>query len=134
MSSHLTAPPLTVDNVIKVVEGVNWRTLFGGLFGQYTMQGGRFIYPHNIQTNHQTDQACLKAVVETYIDDDRRSWRKLIWVLYRSNHIGHAENIRSYAEPLQGGLSWKHKISNRGLIHHLVIVGLSSCILLPEIV
>ena len=92
-----------------------------------------------IQAEHQSDEACLMDVVERFLDDQRRSWRELIWALYTSNHIGHAEHIRSYAEPLKGGLTYKHKFSNHTmtldalqlnsssrLVHCLVIVGLSS--------
>ena len=141
MSSHLTAPPLTIDNVMKVVEGVNWRTLCDGLFRGFTFKDGSVwrITPDDIQAEHQSDEARLKAVVEAFLDDQRCSWRMLIWALYKSRHVDHTEHIRSYAEPLKGGLSWKHKFSNHTmtldtlqlnsssrLVHCLVIIGLSS--------
>ena len=111
MPSHLTAPPLTADNVMKVVEGVNWRTLCEELLGYVSPKFGMTILvtPDDIQAKHQSDEACLKAVVEIYLhqaDDCRRSWRKLIWTLYETDHVSHAEHIRSYAEPLRGGSSW----------------------------
>ena len=109
MSSLLAAPPLTYDSVINVLDGVNWRTLCDGLYSD----GGIFRYgrlvritPASIQAKHQSDEACLKALVENFLADDDRSWRKLIWALYKSHHVHHAEKIRSYAEPLKGVLSW----------------------------
>ena len=59
-----------------------------------------------IQADHQSDEAPLKALVERFLADDNRSWRRLIWALYVSHHVHHAEKIRSYAEPLKGVLSW----------------------------
>ena len=115
MSSHLTATPLTVDNVMKVVEGVNWRTLRDELFPRGYYWKGRLGIPitsDDIQAEHQSEEARLKYVVEKFVDDNRHSWRMLIWALYKSNHVGHAEHIRSYAEPLKGWLSWKHIISD----------------------
>ena len=73
-----------------------------------TYKDGRLIRitPDDIQAEHRSDEACLKALVETFLADNRRSWRKLIWALYVSHHVHHAEKIRSYAEPLKGVLSW----------------------------
>ena len=109
MSSLLAAPPLTYDSVINVLDGVNWRTLCFGLYpGGFAVEDGRVIgiTPGYIQAKHQSDEARLKALVETFLADGRRSWRKLIWGLYVSHHVHHAEKIRGYAEPLKGVLSW----------------------------
>ena len=99
MPSLLAAPPLTYDSVINVLDGVNWRTLCDGLYSRISISA-------NIQAEHQSDEARLKALVEEFLADDDRSWRKLIWGLYKSHHVHHAEKIRSYAEPLKGVLSW----------------------------
>ena len=108
MPSLLAAPPLTYDSVINVLDGVNWRTLCDELYlgTRIIFKDGRWIsISADIQAEHQSDEACLKALVETFLADGRRSWRRLIWALYRSHHVQHAEKIRSYAEPLKGVLS-----------------------------
>ena len=122
MSSHFTAPLLGFDNVIKVVEGVSWRILCDELLGHLfteTEDGDWMKISEGIQAKHQSDKTCLKAVVEKFLIDDRCSWRMLIWSLYKSNHIGHAEHIRSYAEPVKGVLSRKLKFSNNTIVSRL---------------
>ena len=96
------APPLTLDNVLNVVKNVrSWRTL------------GQFIYSlvssslDDIQRQHVSDEACLKAMVEGFLSGKGRrykqpSWRAVIWSLYKANEIQLAEKIRSFAEPVQG--------------------------------
>ena len=111
MSSLLVAPPLTYDSVINVLDGVNWRTLCDGLYPERSLciETDERIYvsmSEYIQAKHQSDEACLKALVEEFLADNRPSWRKLIWALYESHYVHHAEKIRSYAEPLKGVLSW----------------------------
>ena len=107
MPSLLAAPPLTYDSVINVLDGADWRTLCDELYPRYKLKDGKVISKSEaIQAEHQSDEACLKAVVEEFLADDRCSWRKLIWALYTSHQVHHAEKIRSYAEPLKGVLSW----------------------------
>ena len=107
MPSLLAAPPLTYDSVINVLDGVNWCALYHGLYpGPVLRRMDGMIDPDDIQAEHQSDEAHVKAaLVEEFLADDDRSWRKLIWALYRSHHVHHAEKIRSYAEPLKGVLS-----------------------------
>ena len=107
MPSLVAAPPLTYDSVINVLDGVNWRTLCDGLYPGRVFKGGQWIsISADIQAKHQSDEACLKALVEEFLADDDRSWRILICGLYKSHHVHHAGKIRSYAEPLKGVLSW----------------------------
>ena len=60
----------------------------------------------NIQQQHDSDENCLKAVVERFLKDVSQfwqpSWRAVIKSLYRANELQIAEQIRSYAEPVQG--------------------------------
>ena len=57
-----------------------------------------------------SDEACLKAVIEHFLSGKghykQPSWRALIWSLYRANEIQLADNVRSFAEPVQGRC-WK---------------------------
>ena len=91
----LAAPPLSLDNVLRAVTGVNWRTLGQRLF---------FYDLDAIREQHGSDEDRLKRVVENFLSSLHPSWRQVIWALYMSNAIHLAEHIRSYAEPLEGVL------------------------------
>ena len=60
----------------------------------------------NIQRQYVSDEDRLKAVVERFLKDvshfQQPSWRAVIRSLYRANEFQLAEQIRSYAEPVQG--------------------------------
>ena len=109
----LAAPPLSMDEVLQAVKGVNWRRLGKELIGEY--------YEPNlsddttnldrIHDEHESDEARLRAVVEEFLTktDTRRgrpSWRRVIWSLYSAHEIDKAQQISSYAEPLQGMLEY----------------------------
>ena len=93
------APPLTVENVLAAVKNVrNWRSL-GEIMGySWTLDA--------IQQQYDSDEDCLKALVECFFRDgdqfEQPSWRRVIWCLYSANELQIAEQIRSYAEPVQG--------------------------------
>ena len=97
-----SVPSLTLDNVWNVVKNVrSWRTL-----GQHICYYDSFML-NDIQRQHVSNEACIKAVIEGFLSDKvypyrQPSWRALIWSLYRSNEIQLAEHIRSFAEPVQG--------------------------------
>ena len=60
-----------------------------------------------IQEQYDFDEDCLKAVVERFLKGGnllykQPSWRAVIWCLYEANEFQLAEQIRSYAEPVQG--------------------------------
>ena len=59
-----------------------------------------------IRRQHVSDEACLKAVIEEFLNGQGLyrppSWRALIWSLYKMNELQLAEHIRSFAEPVQG--------------------------------
>ena len=62
---------------------------------------------NNIQQQYDSDEDCLKALVERFLKDgsllfNQPSWRAVIWCLYEANEFQLAEQIRSYAEPVQG--------------------------------
>ena len=105
----LVAPPLSVDEVLQAVKGVNWRRLGKELIGERWRRPIR----ENPRTNldrihdeHESDEARLRAVVEEFLTGSHRpiSWRSVIWALYCIDEIDKAQQILSYAEPLQGML------------------------------
>ena len=54
---------------------------------------------------HGSDEACLKAVVETFLLGEgvyQPSWRRVIHALHDANESHLADQIKSYAEPVQG--------------------------------
>ena len=127
--SPFVAPPLTVDEVLKAVSGVNWRRLGKELLGENKIIsvgrgirgfGDRFSQRTNldiIHDEHDSDEARLRAVVEEFLPKQRilrrrildpqprrksASWNSVIWALYCIDEIGKAQQIRSYAEPKKG--------------------------------
>ena len=60
----------------------------------------------SIKQQYDSDEGRLKAVVEHFLKGDipfnQPSWRAVILCLYRANEFQLAEQIRSYAEPVQG--------------------------------
>ena len=85
------APPLTLENVLKVVEGVkDWKLLcFGfGIFDNASLNG-------------------IRDVVEMFllgksICPRQPTWRSVIFALDKAGEIPLANCIRSYGEPVQG--------------------------------
>ena len=101
--SLFVAPPLSVDEVLRAVEGVNWRILGEKLIGEKEEE---FFYNRanfdRIHDENESDEARLRAVVEEFLSQADRSWRRVIWALYCAEEIDKAQRIGSYAEPLQG--------------------------------
>ena len=85
--------------MLAVIKNVrSWRSLGEGM--------GFLLELDNIQQQHDSDEDCLKTVVKCFLKDGGQfrqpSWRTMILCLYRANEIQLAEQIRSYAEPVQG--------------------------------
>ena len=72
-----------------------------------------------IHDEHESDEAQLRAVVKEFLtksdgswslalpmmqSQKSQTWRRVIWALYCTHEIEKAQQIRSYAEPLQGML------------------------------
>ena len=111
LSSFLAAPPLTLENVMSVVKRVRWRTLAKHLVYGYDKDDDEYRIINNstdldaLQREHGSDEDCLKAVVSRFLLEKvwyRASWREVIWSLYMANEIQLADQIRSYAERLEG--------------------------------
>ena len=80
------APPLTVDNIMKAVEGVKDWGLVAGFLGVLS-------------------SSSFKDAVERFLEglgDFQPSWKAIIYALDRMGEIAFANCIRSYGEPVQG--------------------------------
>ena len=107
---YLLAPPLSADEVLKAVTGVKWRRLGKELIGEVIEEMYELDdFSTNldlIEYEYESDETRLRAVVEEFLTNSNRSWRKVIWALYCVDEVDKAQQIRSYAEPLQGVLEY----------------------------
>ena len=58
-----------------------------------------------IQRQHVTDEACLKAVLESFLLGEGKhqpSWRRVIHALHQAGESHLAEKMKTNAEPQQG--------------------------------
>ena len=75
----------------------DWKDLGGKLVG--------LVKRMNIQHQHDSDEACLKAVMEKFLLGEglyQPSWRRVIYSLDWADESHLADQIRSYGEPVQG--------------------------------
>jgi hypothetical protein len=100
----LVAPPLSVEEVLKAVAGVtNWRKLGKFLIGeQKEPLMKRYTNLDRIRDTYKSDEARLRKVVEEFVAKVDRSWRRVVYALRYIEEIDKAQQISSYAEPLQG--------------------------------
>ena len=108
------APPLTSDILLSLLKGVkNWRRLAKQLINAY--DDDDLFYDSDeenlndldvLQRRHGSDEECLKAVIEVFLQGKGRyekpSWRAVLLSLCNANEFQLATNIKSYGEPLQG--------------------------------
>ena len=94
-----SAPPLTVDTVVRALDGVrDWKEFGRMLFGI-------FDWDHKLETikqQHSSDENYLHGVVEEWFKTDQPSWRQIIFALDRIDETKLADRIRGYAEPPPG--------------------------------
>ena len=93
-----------MDEVLRAVEGVNWRILGQNLLQEKEL-GNVCTYMKNlgrIYDKNESNEAGLRAVAEEFLSEAGTSWRRVIWALYCTEEIDKAQRISSYAEPLQG--------------------------------
>ena len=95
-----TAPPLTVEHVLKHIQGVkNWREVGGWLLGYRNTKLGA------IQKKYNSDSDRLQAAVQQWLEGGgltQPSWRSLVWSLDHAGDITAADPIRGFAEPPRG--------------------------------
>ena len=97
-----TLAPLTVENILTAVQGVPWRKL-GKKLIYGTLAQSNYPLLDDIETQHQSDESFLHAVIECWLRWDKDpSWRALIWRLDDANETRTADNIRHFAELLPG--------------------------------
>ena len=101
------ALPLTLNNVFEAVKTVrlSWRRLARELLGWNDVISDDQKKLDAIEHKHVSDDARLKAVVETFVLGEghyQPSWRRLIHQLHSAGHSHMAEEIKVNAEPHQG--------------------------------
>ena len=98
-------PPLTLDNILEAIKRVkSWRELGWWLLGRQSRFTDRDQKELDaIQHQHVSDEACLKALVEVFLDGSYQpSWRRVIHALHQAGESHLAEMIKTNAEPVQG--------------------------------
>ena len=104
--STYPAPPLTLDNVSEAVKIVrSWRKLAEELMGWIDHERYAKKKLDAIQRQHVSDEACLKAVLESFLLGEglyQPSWRSVIHVLHHADESHLAEKIKTNAEAHQG--------------------------------
>ena len=97
-----SAPPLTVDIVLKYVQGVkNWRMVGEWLLGYLNTTKQL----DAIQKKYNCNEDRLQAVVQQWLESrglSQPSWRRLVWSLDEAGDITVADPIRGFAEPPRG--------------------------------
>ena len=95
-----SAPPLTVDTVVRALDGVrNWKEFGEWLFicsdiREYKLE--------TIEQQHRSDGNYLHGVVEEWFKGHQPSWRLIILALEWAEESMVADRIRGYAEPPPG--------------------------------
>ena len=93
------APPLTVENILKALEGVkDWRMVDRWLLGTFIISS-----------------SSLKDAVEWFLQGQgnfQPSWRAVIFALDGARGTRVADRIKSYGEPVQGRYTYTHLCKN----------------------
>ena len=101
-----SAPPLTFDSVFQAVKTVkSWRELAWKLMGWYIYNDDGEKKLDAIQRQHVSDEACLKAVLESFLlgeGEYQPLWRSVIHALHQADESHLAEMIKTNAEPHPG--------------------------------
>ena len=94
-----SAPPLTVENVLKYLPAVkNWREvgLWLLVYNEAKVQA--------IEREYSSKDDRMRAAVQQWLEGGglHRSWRTLVWALDKAGDIQVADPIRGFTEPPQG--------------------------------
>ena len=96
-----SAPPLTVENVLKhmnVQEVRNWRTV-----GYWLLPGDPTKQLDAIERKYSSVEDRMRAVVQQWLQGGYlRSWRTLACLLDKAGDIEVADPIRGFTEPPRG--------------------------------
>ena len=95
-----SAPPLTVENVLKYTQEVkNWRKV-----GYWLLPGDPSKELDAIQRKHTSSEDKMRAVVQQWLQGGGAppSWRRLAWSLDIAGDIQVADPIRGFTEPPRG--------------------------------
>ena len=95
-----SAPPLTVENVLKHTQKVkNWRTVGKWLLGDIDNSKVQAI-----EREYSSNEERMRAVVQQWLESAGlpRSWRWLLWALDYAGDIQVADPIRGFTEPPSG--------------------------------
>ena len=90
------APPLTVENILKALEGVEYWVEVAVWLGTLISSRG----------------SSLKEAVEQFLQGRggfQPSWRAVIFALDGAEETPVADRIRSYGEPVQGRYTYTHQ-------------------------
>ena len=93
-----SAPPLTVENVLKYLPEVkNWREV-----GKW-LPGLNEAKVQAIEQEYSSNEDRMKAVVQQWLEGGfLPSWRELVWALDHAGDIEVADPIRGFTEPPSG--------------------------------
>ena len=96
-------PPLTLNTVFEAVKRVrNWRELAKELMNWYEWRGEDQKKLDDIERQHASNKARLKAVVEEFLLGEAPLWRSVIHALHKAEESDLAEKIKTNAEPHHG--------------------------------
>ena len=97
-----SAPPLTVDTVVRALHGVrDWKEFVKWLFFCSDISD-RDAKLETIEQQHRSDGNYLHGVVEEWFKGHQQSWRQIIFALDGAKESVVADRIRGYAEPPPG--------------------------------
>ena len=94
-----SAPPLTVENVLKYLPEVKeWREVRKWLLGYNEAK------VQAIEQEYSSNEDRMRAVVQQWLEGggSTRSWRWLVWALDQAGDIQVADHIRGFTEPPSG--------------------------------
>ena len=95
-----SAPPLTVENVLKYTQEVkNWRRVGEGLLYSWNHTKLKVI-----ERKYSSSEDRMRAVVQQWLQGGGfpRSWRALVWALDYAGDVEVADLIRGFTEPPSG--------------------------------
>ena len=96
----ISAPPLTVENVLKYTQEVkDWREVGRWLLGYLNEAEVQAI-----EREYSSSEDRMRAVVQQWLEGggSTRSWRWLVWAVDRAGDIQVADPIRGFTEPPRG--------------------------------